>query len=33
MEGKWQIELYENAEGEKLVEEFFDSLDKKAKNN
>ncbi len=30
MEGKWQIELYENSRGEKLVEEFFDSLDKKA---
>lgn len=28
---KWKIELYENAKGEKLVEEFFDSLDKKAK--
>lgn len=27
---KWEIELYENSRGEKLVEEFFDSLDKKA---
>ena len=30
MDEKWQIELYENARGEKPVEEFFDSLDKKA---
>lgn len=30
MEEKWKIELYENSKGEKLVEEFFDSLDKKA---
>ncbi len=30
MEGKWQIELYENSRGEKLIEEFLDSLDKKA---
>lgn len=30
MDNKWKIELYENARGEKLVEEFFDSLDKKA---
>lgn len=30
MGGKWQVELYENSRGEKLVEEFFDSLDKKA---
>lgn len=30
MDDKWQIELYENARGEKPVEEFFDSLDKKA---
>lgn len=30
MEKKWQIELYENSKGDKLVEDFFDSLDKKA---
>ena len=30
MDEKWKIELYENARGEKPVEEFFDSLDKKA---
>ncbi|MDO8573860.1 MAG: type II toxin-antitoxin system RelE/ParE family toxin [Candidatus Daviesbacteria bacterium] len=30
MDEKWKIELYENSRGEKLVEEFFDSLDKKA---
>lgn len=28
---KWRIELYENAKGEKPVEEFFDSLEVKAK--
>jgi len=27
----WKIELYENARGEKPLEEFFDSLDKKAR--
>jgi len=31
MEQKWKIELYETARGEKPVEEFFDSLDKKAR--
>lgn len=31
MDNKWKIELYENARGEKLVERFFDSLDKKGK--
>ncbi|MBI2600933.1 type II toxin-antitoxin system RelE/ParE family toxin [Candidatus Daviesbacteria bacterium] len=30
MDNKWKIELYENARGEKPVEGFFDSLDKKA---
>lgn len=30
MNNRWKIELYENARGEKPVEEFFDSLDKKA---
>lgn len=30
MDEKWKIELYENSRGEKIVEEFFDSLDKKA---
>lgn len=30
MEEKWEIELYENSRGEKVIEEFFDSLDKKA---
>ena len=30
MDERWKIELYENARGEKLVEEFFDSLDRKA---
>lgn len=30
MEEKWEIELYENSKGEKIVEEFFDSLDEKA---
>ncbi|MBU1031554.1 type II toxin-antitoxin system RelE/ParE family toxin [Patescibacteria group bacterium] len=30
MEERWKIELYENSRGEKLVEDFFDSLDKKA---
>lgn len=29
MEDRWKIELYENARGEKPVEEFFDSLNKK----
>src|SRR4030043_603785 len=28
---KWKTELYENARGEKLVEEFLDSLEVKAK--
>lgn len=31
MDQKWKIELYENARGEKPVEEFFDSLNKKAR--
>ena len=31
MDQKWKIELYENARGDKLVEKFFDSLDKKAR--
>lgn len=31
MNDKWKIELYENARGEKLVEEFFDSLEIKAR--
>lgn len=31
MNNKWKIELYENAQGEKPVEVFFDSLHKKAK--
>ncbi|MDO8638657.1 MAG: type II toxin-antitoxin system RelE/ParE family toxin [Candidatus Daviesbacteria bacterium] len=31
MDIKWKIELYENAKGEKLVEDFFDSLETKAK--
>lgn len=31
MEKKWQIELYENSKGDKLVEEFFDSLGKRAR--
>jgi len=31
MNDKWKIELYENDRGEKLVEKFFDSLDKKAR--
>ncbi len=31
MDEKWEIELYENARGEKLVEEFFDSLEVKAR--
>ena len=31
MDEKWQIELYENARGDKLVEKFFDSLNKKAR--
>lgn len=30
MDDKWKIELYENTRGEKPVEEFFESLDKKA---
>lgn len=30
MDNRWKIELFENARGEKPVEEFFDSLDKKA---
>ena len=30
MDEKWKIELYENARGEKLVQKFFESLDKKA---
>lgn len=30
MDDKWKIELYENARGEKPVEEFFDSLEAKA---
>lgn len=30
MDDKWKIELYENARGDKPIEEFFDSLDKKA---
>lgn len=30
MDNKWKIELYENTRGEKVVEEFFNSLDKKA---
>ena len=31
MDEKWEIELYENARGEKPVEEFFDSLEAKAR--
>lgn len=31
MDEKWRIELYENARGEKLVEEFFDSLEARTK--
>lgn len=31
MEDNWKIELYENARGDKLVEEFFDSLETKAR--
>jgi len=31
MDEKWKIELYENARGEKLVEEFFDSLEAKVR--
>ncbi len=31
MNNKWKIELYENARGEKLVEKFFDALNKKAR--
>lgn len=30
MDNKWKIELYENARGEKPVDTFFDSLNKKA---
>ena len=30
MDDKWKIELYENASGDKFVEEFFESLDAKA---
>ena len=30
MNNKWKIELYENAKGEKPVEDFFDSLETKA---
>ena len=31
MDDKWKIELYENTRGEKLVEEFLDSLEAKAR--
>ncbi len=31
MDDKWKIELYESARGEKLVEDFFDSLEVKAR--
>lgn len=31
MDQKWDIELYENARGKKLIEIFLDSLDKKAR--
>lgn len=31
MDYKWKIELYENARGEKPVEEFIDSLEAKAR--
>ena len=31
MDNKWNIEMYENARGEKPVEGFFDSLDEKAR--
>lgn len=31
MDRKWKIELYENTKGDKPVEEFFDSLEVKAK--
>lgn len=31
MDEKWKIELYENIRGEKPVEDFFDSLETKAK--
>lgn len=31
MDDKWKIELYVNASGKKLVEEFFDSLETKVK--
>lgn len=31
MDQKWKVELYADARGEKPVEEFFDSLDKKAR--
>lgn len=31
MDYKWKIELYENTRGEKPVEEFFDSLETKAR--
>lgn len=30
MDAKWKIELYENASGDKLVEQFFESIDNKA---
>lgn len=31
MEGKWKIEVYESPNGDKLVEEFLNSLDERAR--
>lgn len=31
MDNRWKIELYENAKGEKLIEEFIDSLETKSR--
>ncbi len=31
MNNKWKIELYENSRGEKLIEEFIDSLEAKSR--
>lgn len=31
MDDKWEIDLYENARGEKLVEKFIDSLEAKSR--
>lgn len=31
MDNKWKVELYENSRGQKLIEEFIDSLETKSR--